>query len=78
MRSHGLKVLDPGVESLQLEWLVISVDKCPDTAAEEHLASRHFRTPHEAWAPQRAFVAPVTVRSSRRRKLFCQLSGVNL
>ena len=78
MRIHGSKVLDPGVESLQLEWLVISVDKCPDMAAEEHLAGKHFRTPHEAWAPQRAFVAPVTVRSSRRRKLFCQLSGVDL
>ena len=78
MKSHGLKVLDPGVESLQLAWLVISVDKCPDMATEEHLAGKYFRKPHEAWAPQRAFVAPVIVRSSRRRKLFYQLSGVNL
>ena len=78
MKDHGMKVLDPGVESIQLEWLVISVEKCPDTAAEECVARRHFRTPHDAWAPQRAFVAPVTVRSSGRRKLFCQLSGVDL
>ena len=78
MRSHGSKILDPRVESLQLEWLVISVDKCPNLAAEERLASKYFRTPHKSWAPQRAFVAPVTVRSSRRRKLFCQLSGVDL
>ena len=78
MTSRGLKVLDPGVESLQLDWMVISVDECPDIATEKHLAGKYFRKPHDAWAPQRAFVAPVTVRSSRRRKLFCQLSGVDL
>ncbi len=78
MKDHGTKVLDPGVESIQLEWLVIPVEKCPDTSSEEQVAGRYFRRPHDAWAPQRAFVAPVTVRSSRRRKLFCQLSGVDL
>ena len=78
MKRHGTKILDPGSETLQLEWLVVSTDKCPNAAAEEHMARAYFRQPHEAWAPQRAFVAPVTVRHSRRKKLFCQLSGVDL
>jgi hypothetical protein len=78
MRTQGVKVLDPVLETRQVDWLLISVGECPDVVAEQRVARQHFRVPHDAWGPRRAFVQPVTVRRSRRRVLFFQESGFGL
>lgn len=76
MNTRGVKQLDPLAELTQLDWLVLPIQACPNTVAEQQIAAVHFRVPHEPWAPERAFVQPVTVRRSRRRVLFLQCSGV--
>jgi len=76
MRTQGVKVLDPVLETSQLDWLVVSIGECPDEAAERRVARRHFRVPHGPWGPEMAFVQPVVIRRSRRRVLFCQKSGL--
>lgn len=78
MRTRGMKVLDPVSEINQLDWLIISVDECPDEEAEQFFAAAHFRIPHEPWGPEGAFVQPVVVRRTRRRVLFYQESGLAL
>jgi len=76
MKIRGMKVLDPVLETVQVDWLVVSVSECQDAAAEGRLVSTYFRRPHEPWGPERAFVMPVRVRRGRRRVLFCQESGL--
>jgi hypothetical protein len=71
-------MVDPVLETTQLDWLVVSTHECPDQASEEYFVVRHFRVPHEPWGPKQAFVLPVIVRRSRRRVLFCQKSGLAL
>jgi len=76
MKTHGVKVLDPVLETVQIDWLVVPISQCQDAAAEGRLVNRYFRKPHEPWGPERAFVMPVQVRRGRRRVLFCQESGL--
>ena len=78
MKTQGFKVVDPILETVMLEWLVVSVRECPDEATEKRIAAKHFRVPHHPWGMLRAFVRPVHVRRSRRRVLFCQQSGIDL
>lgn len=76
MRTYGVKVLDPVLRTSQLDWLVVSIQECPDEHAERRLVLAQFRVPHEPWGSQRAYVRPVRVRRSRRRILFRQESGI--
>jgi len=76
MRTRGVKVIDPVLQTAQVEWLVVPASQCQDETAEHHLVHTYFRRPHEPWGRERAFVLPVRVRRSRRRVLFCQESGV--
>ena len=78
MKTRGVKVLDPVLDTRQLDWLVVSIRECPDETAERHLILTHFRVPHEPWGSDRAFVRPVQIRRSRFRVLFRQESGVRL
>ena len=76
MRTRGVKLLDPVVESVQIDWLVVPVEECRDAEDESRLISSHFRKPHEPWGHSRAFVMPVRIRRSRWRVLFYQESGL--
>jgi hypothetical protein len=76
MRTSGVKLLDPVLETTQIDWLVVPAGECRDTQDEGRLICSHFRKPHEPWEPNRAFVMPVRVRRSRRRVLFLQQSGL--
>jgi hypothetical protein len=76
MRTSGVKLLDPVLDTVQIDWLVVPAEECPGQEDEGRLISRHFRKPHEPWTPSRAFVMPVCIRRSRRRVLFSQQSGV--
>jgi len=77
MELRGTKILDPVLQTNQVDWLMVSIRDCPDAATEQLLIAQHFRQPHEPWAPVAAFVLPVIVRRSRRRVLFRQQSGVD-
>jgi hypothetical protein len=76
MRNSGVKSLDPVMETAQIDWLIVPIEECRDTGAEERLISSYFRKPHEACWPNRAFVMPVCIRRSRSRVLFSQQSGL--
>lgn len=76
MRTRGVKLLDPVLDTFQIDWLLVPVDECRDAKDEGRLISAHFRKPHEPWGASRAFVMPVRVRRSRRRVLFLQQSGL--
>jgi hypothetical protein len=76
MRTHGVKSLDPVVETVQIDWLVVSANECRDHEDEGRLISTHFRKPHEPWGNSRAFVMPVRIRRGRSRVLFSQESGL--
>ncbi|NQT16644.1 MAG: hypothetical protein HQ582_28050 [Planctomycetes bacterium] len=78
MRMQGVRVLDPVLETCQVDWLVISARDCPDEASERRISLQHFRVPHKPWGPDSAFVEAVTVRRGRFRVLFRQESGVRL
>lgn len=78
MKSRGVKVLDPTLQTEQLEWLVLPSSQCPDEASEQRVIASYFRIPHTQWGAVGAFVSPVQVRRSRRRVLFYQRSGVDL
>ncbi len=75
MRTRGVKILDPVLQSSQVDWLVVRVEECRDEVTEQRLIAAHFRIPHLPWGSDRTFVAPVEIRRSRRRVLFCQESG---
>jgi hypothetical protein len=77
MRTQGIKLLDPVMELVQIEWLLLPIEDCRNAEAEQKVISCYFRKPHEPWGPDRAFVLPVRVRRSRRRVLFCQESGLD-
>jgi hypothetical protein len=76
MRTSGVKLLDPVLETTQIDWLVVSADECRNAQDERMLISSHFRKPHETWHPSLAFVMPVRIRRSRSRVLFLQQSGL--
>jgi hypothetical protein len=76
MRTQGVKVLDPVVDSVQIDWLVVPVEQCQDDEDVGRLIAVYFRRPHEPWGNSRAFVMPVRVRRSRSRVLLCQESGL--
>ena len=76
MRTRGVKLLDPVLETIQIDWLVVPTRECRDSRDERRLISRHFRLPHEPWGSSRAFVMPVCIRRSSRRVLFSQQSGL--
>lgn len=76
MRTRGVKLLDPVVESAQIDWLLVPAKECRNDEDEGRLISTHFRKPHEPWGNSRAFVMPVRVRRSRWRVLFWQESGL--
>jgi hypothetical protein len=76
MRTSGVKLLDPVLDTVQIDWLMVPIEECQDEQDEWRLISRHFRKPHEPWTPNRAFVHPVCIRRSRRRVLFWQQSGL--
>jgi hypothetical protein len=77
MKTRGVKLLDPVLESSQIDWLVLPVDECRGEEDEEQVISSHFRRPHEPWGHSGAFVQPVRVRRSRFRVLFWQESGLD-
>jgi hypothetical protein len=76
IRTRGVKLLDPVLDTLQIDWLLLPAHQCPGPEDEWEVISSHFRKPHEAWGPSRAFVMPVDIRRSRRRVLFSQRSGL--
>jgi hypothetical protein len=76
MRKQGVKVLDPVLETNQIDWLVVRREECPDEHSQRRIIQAHFRVPHEPWSLPGAFVHPVVVRRSRTWVLFCQESGV--
>jgi hypothetical protein len=76
MRTRGVKLLDPVLDSTQIDWLLVPATECASDQDEGRLISVHFRKPHEAWGNSRAFVRPVRVRRSQRRVLFYQESGL--
>jgi len=76
MKTSGVKRLDPVLETVQIDWLVVPVEECRGAQDEWRWVASYFRKPHEAWAPSRAFVLPVRIRRGRRRVLFLQQSGV--
>jgi hypothetical protein len=76
MRTSGVKLLDPVLDTVQIDWLLVPAEECRDIQSERHLICRHFRKPHEPWGSSRAFVLPVRVRRSRRKVLFSQQSGI--
>ena len=78
MKTRGVKVLDPALQTRQLDWLVLSIEECPNHSAEQHVILTHFRVPHEPWGPGQAFVSAVHIRRTRFRVLFRQESGVGL
>jgi hypothetical protein len=77
MRTQGVKLPDPVMELVQIEWLVLPVEDCRNAETERMIVTSHFRKPHEPWEPDRAFVLPVRIRRSRSRVLFCQESGLD-
>ena len=76
MRTKGVKVLDPGFQTEQREWLLLPARECPDAASEQRIVTSYFRAPKSPSGVLRAFVRPVQIRRSRRRVLFCQELGV--
>jgi hypothetical protein len=76
MRTRGVKLLDPVLDTVQIDWLVVPIQDCRDSQEEGRVISSQFRKPHEPWGPSQAFVKPVRVRRSRRRVLFWQHSGL--
>ena len=78
MRTQGIKVIDPTLETELLEWLIVPARECPDETSEQRIIASHFRVPHNSWGMLRAFVRPVQIRRSRRRVFFCQRSGIDL
>jgi hypothetical protein len=76
MRTRGVKLLDPVLETAQVDWLVVPVEECRSEEDEGRLISSHFRKPHEPWGHSGAFVLPVRIRRSRSRVLFRQESGL--
>lgn len=76
MKKHGVKILDPSAETLQVDWLLVSADECPDDQTLATLVRRHFRKAHEPWGSNRAYVHEVVVRRTRRRILLLQYSGL--
>ncbi len=75
MRKSGIKRLD---ETRQIDWLIISAERCSERSAQESLIARHFRIPHEPSGNDLTFVQEVKIRRSQRRILFHQESGVHL
>jgi hypothetical protein len=76
MRTSGVKLLDPVLEQVQVEWLIVPAEDCRSQQDEELVIRSHFRRPHEPWGGNGAFVMPVRVRRSRRRVLFSQQLGL--
>ncbi len=76
MRTSGVKLLDPVLETMQIDWLLVPAQQCRDARDEGRLICSYFRKPHEPWGSSRAFVMPVCIRRSRRRVLFSQESGL--
>ncbi len=77
MRTRGVKLLDPLIETFQIDWLLLPVAECPREEDEIRVISSQFRKPHEPWGHSGAFVRPVCVRRSSRRVLFFQESGLD-
>ncbi len=77
MKTRGVKLLDPVLETAQIDWLVLPVQECRDEEEEGRVITSHFRKPHEPWGHSGAFVLPVRVRRSRWRVLFRQESGLD-
>lgn len=74
----GVKVVDHVLDTMQIDWLLISKTDCPNPEEEHRLISSHFRKPHDPWGAEGAFVTPVSVRYGRNRILFRQESGLTL
>jgi hypothetical protein len=77
MRTRGVKLLDPVLETSQVDWLLLPAGECPAEEDEMRVISSQFRKPHEPWGHSGAFVLPVCVRRSRWCVLFCQESGLD-
>lgn len=76
MQRAGTYLPDPVTEHQQIEWLLVSVDECPDSQAEQYFIRTYFRIPQAPWGHRGAFVKPVEVRRSRHWVLFRQVSGI--
>ena len=77
MKTRGVKLLDPVLETSQIDWLVLPVEECRQEEDEVRVISSQFRKPHEPWGHSGAFVLPVRIRRSRWRVLFWQESGLD-
>lgn len=78
MKKRGVKLIDPVSDTLQVDWLVVPAEHCPDENSVARLVHHHFRQPHEPWGANRAYVREVVVRRTRRRVLLLQYSGLEL
>jgi hypothetical protein len=76
MKTRGVKMLDPVLQTAQIDWLIVPVRECRSASDERQLVCTYFRQPHEPWGAEKAFVLPVKVRRGRGHVLFCQESGV--
>ncbi len=76
MRTRGVKLLDPVLDTTQVDWLVMPAQECRSQDDEGRVISSQFRRPHEPWGHSGAFVLPVRVRRTRYRVLFWQESGL--
>ena len=58
MRTRGVKLLDPVLETAQIDWLVLPVEECRDEEDEGRVISSQFRKPHEPWGHSGAVCPP--------------------
>ena len=77
MRNSGVKLLDPVLETAQIDWMIVPVEECRDAKDEERVIFRYFRKPHDACSPHRALtVMPVSSAAAAAGVLFSQQSGL--
>jgi len=76
MKIRGVKRVDGKSQSLQIDWMLVSMEECDGPEIEQELIATYFRVAHEPWHPTGAYVEPVAVRRGKRRVLFRQHSGV--
>lgn len=76
MLRSGVHLLDPVLDQRQVEWLLVSLDECPDREAEERIIRTYFRIPQAPWGNHGAYVEPVEIRRAKSWILFRQVSGI--
>ena len=68
MRTRGVKLLDPLIETFQIDWLLLPVAECPREEDEIRVISSQFRKPHKPWGHSSGSESrPVCVRRSSQQ-----------